>query len=147
MGYGLVILSVYILILIVLSSERVFALKISSSIFVVVSRALLLTLILAFSSSSLLIFYVFFEASLAPTLALILGWGYQPERLQAGVYIIIYTIFASLPLLLVLLLLYLKDTSASSLQVNLGLPRGGAVFLLGVMLAFIVKLPTYLVHL
>lgn len=36
---------------------------------------------------------------------LILGWGYQPERLQAAGYIIIYTVCASLPLLLVLLYL------------------------------------------
>lgn len=47
-------------------------------------------------------FYFFFEASLIPTLFLILGWGYQPERLQAGVYIIIYTVSASMPLFLVL---------------------------------------------
>lgn len=47
-------------------------------------------------------FYFFFEASLIPTLFLILGWGYQPERLQAGVYIIMYTVSASMPLFLVL---------------------------------------------
>jgi len=44
-------------------------------------------------------FYFFFEATLIPTLWLILKWGYQPERLQAGVFIIIYTAGASVPLL------------------------------------------------
>lgn len=29
-------------------------------------------------------FYLFFERRLVPTLFLILGWGYQPERLQAN---------------------------------------------------------------
>ena len=53
---------------------------------------------LAFSSSNLILFYVCFEARLIPTLLLIVGWGYQPERLQAGVYIILYTVGASLPL-------------------------------------------------
>ena len=48
-------------------------------------------------------FYFFFEASLIPTLLLILGWGYQPERLQAGICMIIYTVGASLPLLLVII--------------------------------------------
>uniref|UniRef100_A0A336MVL7 NADH-ubiquinone oxidoreductase chain 5 n=1 Tax=Culicoides sonorensis TaxID=179676 RepID=A0A336MVL7_CULSO len=36
--------------------------------------------------------------SLIPTFFLILGWGYQPERLQAGFYLLFYTLFASLPL-------------------------------------------------
>ena len=36
-----------------------------------------------------------------PTLFLILGWGYQPERVQAGIYLLFYTLLASLPLLVV----------------------------------------------
>ncbi|KAG7157249.1 NADH-ubiquinone oxidoreductase chain 5-like 11, partial [Homarus americanus] len=35
-----------------------------------------------------------------------LGWGYQPERIQAGVYMLFYTLFASLPLLVSLLRFY-----------------------------------------
>lgn len=60
-------------------------------------------LIITFLTSRRLIFYFLFEASLIPTLLLILGWGYQPERLQAGIYIMIYTVAASLPLLFVIL--------------------------------------------
>jgi len=56
-----------------------------------------------------LLFYISFEASLIPTLLLILGWGYQPERLQAGIYLIIYTVTASLPLLAGLILLYFTN--------------------------------------
>lgn len=67
------------------------------SIFCVI---LTIILIVAFSTSSILRFYVFFEASLIPTFLLILGWGYQPERLQAGLYLLLYTITASLPLLI-----------------------------------------------
>lgn len=48
------------------------------------------------------VFFFFFEAALVPIVALILGWGYQPERLQAAGYMVIYTVCASLPLLLVL---------------------------------------------
>lgn len=64
---------------------------------------LCIVLVLAFSSSNLFMFYVFFEASLIPTLILIIGWGYQPERLQAGTYIMLYTVGASLPLLLIII--------------------------------------------
>jgi len=28
-------------------------------------------------------------------LFLILGWGYQPERVQAGIYLLLYTLLAS----------------------------------------------------
>ena len=56
-------------------------------------------LYLTFRRFDLISFYVFFEGSLIPIYMLIMGWGYQPERLQAGVYLLLYTIFASLPLL------------------------------------------------
>jgi NADH-ubiquinone oxidoreductase chain 4 len=40
------------------------------------------------------------ESSLIPILFLILSWGYQPERVQAGFLIIIYTVVASMPFLI-----------------------------------------------
>jgi NADH-ubiquinone oxidoreductase chain 4 len=42
-----------------------------------------------FRSVGLLSFYIFFESRLIPTLLLILGWGYQPECVQAGIYLFI----------------------------------------------------------
>jgi NADH-ubiquinone oxidoreductase chain 4 len=62
---------------------------------------ILFILLLTFSSSNYLGFYFYFEASLIPTVLVIVGWGYQSERLQAGVYFLFYTVAASLPLLLV----------------------------------------------
>lgn len=59
--------------------------------------------VLSFSVSRWVEFYFFFEASLIPTFWLIMGWGYQPERLQAGVFMLMYTVCASLPLLVILL--------------------------------------------
>lgn len=64
---------------------------------------LCVVLILCFSFRNFFFFFVSFEFRLIPTLIIILGWGYQPERLQAGMYIIMYTITASLPLLIFLL--------------------------------------------
>jgi formate hydrogenlyase subunit 3/multisubunit Na+/H+ antiporter MnhD subunit len=43
---------------------------------------------------------------LIPTLFLILGWVYQPERVQAGIYLLFYTLLASLPLLVGILFIY-----------------------------------------
>ena len=34
---------------------------------------------------------------------LVLGWGYQPERSIAGTYILMYTVFGSIPLLICIL--------------------------------------------
>jgi len=62
--------------------------------------------VITFSCLDYLSFYIRFEASLLPTLVLILGWGYQPERVQAGIYFFFYTMFASLPLLVSILFIY-----------------------------------------
>nr|YP_002726386.1 NADH dehydrogenase subunit 4 [Siphonaria pectinata]ACE62831.1 NADH dehydrogenase subunit 4 [Siphonaria pectinata] len=104
-------------------------------------------LILAFSMSNVIMFYVFFEASLVPTLILIIGWGYQPERLQAGSYMMLYTVGASLPLLLVLL--WRSEEVSSSVSWLLGSVSGVSSGILGLVIygAFLVKLPMYTVHL
>ena len=47
----------------------------------------LLLLISTFGRLGIFSFYLFFEGILIPTLLLILGGGYQPERLQAGIYL------------------------------------------------------------
>jgi len=94
-------------------------------------------------------FYFFFEASLMPTFWLIIKWGYQPERLQAGLFIIIYTVSASIPLLIGLggvwwglgtdNMVLCKIVGGFS---GFNLKRGWLLFCLG----FLVKLPVYFVH-
>jgi NADH-ubiquinone oxidoreductase chain 4 len=64
---------------------------------------LLIILLGSFLRSNLLGFYFYFESSLIPIFLIILGFGYQPERLQAGLYFIFYTLGASLPLLFLIL--------------------------------------------
>jgi NADH-ubiquinone oxidoreductase chain 4 len=61
---------------------------------------------LQFSRINLFSFYLFFESSLITTVFLILGWGYQPERLQAGIYLLFYTLLASLPILVGIFYVY-----------------------------------------
>lgn len=122
------------------------------------SRLLLilnLILIVAFSLRRAMYFYFFFEASLIPTLLLILGWGYQPERLQAGIYIIIYTVAASLPLLLTILWSLHKVCSSNMLIIAIlrnaffrsELAWTRSLLTVLVLIAFLVKLPMFTVHL
>ena len=58
--------------------------------------------VLFFRATDIFSFFFFFETRLVPTAILILGWGHQPERLQAGLQIVIYTVCGSLPLLVLL---------------------------------------------
>ena len=112
-------------------------------------------LVLTFLSSSSLLFYFLFEASLIPTLMLILGWGYQPERLQAGMYIMIYTVAASLPLLFMILWASQNFCSRNMLMMSrlrisiYNTDRRWAWNFLTFLCfaAFLVKLPMFTVHL
>jgi NADH-ubiquinone oxidoreductase chain 4 len=91
-------------------------------------------------------FYLFFERRLIPTLLLILGWGYQPERLQAGIYLLFYTLLASLPLLVGIF--YLINCSFSlSLSLLKDVSIFYDLFYLCIIFAFLVKMPMFLVHL
>lgn len=68
----------------------------------VVFIRLLLVFIQFFRSVRLIIFYLYFEVRLIPTFILIIYWGINPERVRAGFYLIIYTLFISLPLIVYL---------------------------------------------
>ncbi|KAG7172185.1 NADH-ubiquinone oxidoreductase chain 5-like 4, partial [Homarus americanus] len=99
-------LRIWIMALVICASQRIKKTNNSPRGFLVVNLLLLLALLLTFSATDYLLFYIRFERSLIPTFILILGWGYQPERIQAGVYMLFYTLFASLPLLVSLLRFY-----------------------------------------
>ena len=72
-------------------------------VYISLLTALQFFLILAFGATELIMFYVIFEATLIPTLIVITRWGSQKERLNAGTYFLMYTLLASLPLLVTLL--------------------------------------------
>nr|YP_010713649.1 NADH dehydrogenase subunit 4 [Erronea caurica]WDA98781.1 NADH dehydrogenase subunit 4 [Erronea caurica] len=125
------------------------------NLFVMFLVTLNLILVLTFMSSSILSFYFLFEASLIPTLLLILGWGYQPERLQAGMYMMIYTVAASLPLLLVVLWAMHELSCGNMLMIgnlrkeiltNSNIWSWNFITFL-IFTAFLVKLPMFTVHL
>ena len=142
-SYCLLILSVWLVILSILARVKIKGLNYGEAIFVNMLVFLLIFLFGRFLFYDYLMFYVRFEASLIPILVIILGWGYQPERVQAGIYILFYTIVASLPLFFVII--YLFSENGSSLFFCGGLTYYWLdVFLL---MAFLVKFPIYGVHL
>lgn len=145
-SYGLIFLSLWICALIFMARESVFRLRNFCNFFSFILMVLLLFLYLTFSTINIFIFYLFFERSLIPTLFLILGWGYQPERLQAGVYLLFYTLLASLPLLVgIFYLLNYSLTLEISLLLNYSYIHD--LLYLRLIFAFLVKMPIFLVHL
>nr|USS19776.1 NADH dehydrogenase subunit 4 [Arremon torquatus] len=111
-----------------------------------------LSILLAFSASELMLFYIAFEATLIPTLILITRWGSQPERLNAGIYLLFYTLASSLPLLIAILhlqnqigTLYLPMLKLSHPTLNSS--WSGLIASLALLLAFMVKAPLYGLHL
>nr|QOL00655.1 NADH dehydrogenase subunit 4 [Leuconemacris litangensis] len=145
-SFGLILLSFWVCSLMIIASSSVYLSSYHSNFFVFIVLFLLIMLYCSFSSLSLLSFYIFFESSLIPTLLLILGWGYQPERLQAGFYLIFYTLVASLPLLLVLFKIYnVFNTLYFPLLIDFG--SYYLMFYVFIFLAFLIKMPMYLVHL
>jgi len=146
----LIILTLWIILMIYLCSYKVQHFSINSKDFIRVIYFLIIILVFSFLVLDIMHFYILFEFSLIPTLLLIMGWGYQPERLQAGLYIIIYTIRGSLPLLLRILYIYNK---CGSLFMYWDLTFISAInsysffFFLFFIMAFIIKIPLYFTHL
>lgn len=148
----LVILRVWIRGLIIYSSYKIFRFLEFSNYFYLFVLLLLIVLVVTFFSGGYLFFYFFFEISLIPTLLIIIGWGYQPERMQAGLYFLFYTLTASLPLLVLIMYLYKNLGGLSFFYSNIiyysfmGVNICFIIVLIG-SLAFLVKLPMYFTHL
>nr|AFE62822.1 NADH dehydrogenase subunit 4 [Liobagrus obesus] len=109
-------------------------------------------LIMAFGATELIMFYVMFEATLLPTLIIITRWGNQTERLHAGTYFLFYTLVGSLPLLVALLLLYQNTGTLSMLIIQYShplnlTPWNNKIWWAACLVAFLVKMPLYGIHL
>nr|YP_010478259.1 NADH dehydrogenase subunit 4 [Nesophrosyne haleakala]UVI59703.1 NADH dehydrogenase subunit 4 [Nesophrosyne haleakala] len=139
-SYCLICLSFMIGSLMLISMVNCYSLKLFSFLNFLLSISLLIN----FSSLNLMYMYISFEFVLVPLMILILGWGYQPERLMSGMYLFFYTIVASLPLLM--LILYL-DYIYNSLFFDY-LILDSKMFLIHFILVFVfmVKFPMFLLH-
>nr|YP_008081082.1 NADH dehydrogenase subunit 4 [Ctenoplusia agnata]AGG10922.1 NADH dehydrogenase subunit 4 [Ctenoplusia agnata] len=146
LSYGLIMLSIWISILMIMASENLLKTNFYVNFFLFNVIFLLIMLYLTFSVMNMFMFYLFFEGSLIPTLLLIIGWGYQPERIQAGMYLLFYTLFVSLPLLMGIF--YMFNEMQSMLIYFLKFFNLNLYLLyFSMIMAFLVKMPMYFVHL
>nr|YP_010417448.1 NADH dehydrogenase subunit 4 [Junonia adulatrix]USF17503.1 NADH dehydrogenase subunit 4 [Junonia adulatrix] len=146
MSYGLILLSIWISSLMIMASENLYKMKFYDNFFLLNIVLLLIMLYMTFSVMNLFMFYLFFEGSLIPTLMLIIGWGYQPERIQAGMYLLFYTLFVSLPLLLGIFFVYEKMSSMMMYFMKF-YNYDMLLLYLSMVMAFLVKMPMYFTHL
>nr|YP_514707.1 NADH dehydrogenase subunit 4 [Mantella madagascariensis]BAE79523.1 NADH dehydrogenase subunit 4 [Mantella madagascariensis] len=116
------------------------------------STFLQLTTLLAFTSSDLMMFFIFFEATLIPTMIIITRWGAQERRLEAGMYLAFYTMLGAVPLLIWLIKFYtdygfLFPTLTQTLSTTQEISNYQGLFWTICNAAFLVKLPMYCLHL
>lgn len=141
---GFIILTIWIRSLIIIASQRIYINNNYKNGFILIIIFLIIFLILSFSVINFFIFYIFFESTLIPTLILIFGWGYQPERLYSGYYILFYTLIASLPLFLSIFYLYkLNGTIMFIIKID---NNYSFYIYLSLIIAFLVKLPIFILH-
>jgi len=139
----ILLLSLYILILIKLSQFISNYLKRLFIMFLMLN----LRLIFSFSTNNIIMFYFFFEWSLIPIFFIVVGWGYQLERIKSRFYLLIYTLFASLPLLIFIIILMNLYGSLSINFVYLNtLLFNYNIYMLIIIISFMVKFPMFFFH-
>nr|UOX29511.1 NADH dehydrogenase subunit 4 [Rana arvalis] len=108
--------------------------------------------LLAFTTPDLMLFFIFFEASLVPTMIVITRWGAQERRLEAGMYLAFYTMLGAIPLMIWITKFYsthgsLLPTLTHTLHITQAATNYPGLFWATYNAAFLVKLPIYCLHL
>lgn len=148
---AITLISIWITIITVLVRTKYRYINKNFNNFTYLLTSLLIITTIFFITDNLLIIYITFEASLIPTLILIIKWGYQPERLKSRFYFIIYTICARLPLLIIITKM---NKTLFSIRIITNTPLYltqrisiQTLKISALILAFLVKTPIWTVHL
>nr|YP_009684668.1 NADH dehydrogenase subunit 4 [Gammarus pisinnus]QDS78471.1 NADH dehydrogenase subunit 4 [Gammarus pisinnus] len=144
-GWGLNLLSVWIVLLAMLGSKNVKKLSQSWGVYIMVMVSLVSMLMVSFYVSEFIFFFISYESCLIPIFFLILGWGYQPERALAGVYMLFYMLLGSLPLFF--FVLKMESLGSSYMHNVWSAPFVNFFFYLFMVSSFLVKFPMFSVHL
>nr|QHD19773.1 NADH dehydrogenase subunit 4 [Rodolia quadrimaculata] len=145
LSYWMIGLTLWIGGLMIMASMKIYKLRNYSGLFIFMVNLMVLFLVLTFLSLNMMSFYIFFEASLIPIVVIIMGWGYQPERIQAMYYLFFYTMTASLPM--ILFLFYMNYLIGSLDFLSFKFEVKNFFMLLMMSGVFLVKFPLFLVHL
>ena len=147
---SLVMLTILLVLFSFIISYAILKYNSSYKIFSILLISLISILSYCFLTRSLILFYIIFEFSLIPTISLIIIWGYQPERLQATIYLLMFTLASALPMLLCLIIMSPHSPTTSIIYLS-SFPVISATSLriwwLLLNVVFFVKLPLFIIHL
>lgn len=141
-GYSINFYSNWLIIISVIILYIIFLFR-ADSLVVFLMNVLGINILLFFFSRRVFIFYILFEFGLIPMMILILTRGYQPERMGARLWFLLYTIFGSLPLLFFLIYIYNNNGRSFIFIIR---PINRNLFIFPLVVAFLVKLPVYGFH-
>nr|YP_010235829.1 NADH dehydrogenase subunit 4 [Youtuus erythrus]QTD82447.1 NADH dehydrogenase subunit 4 [Youtuus erythrus] len=141
LSFIFICLSIWICLLISLSGLSFLMSYLSLYIFYM--NFILLFLFLVFSVMDFFYFYFFFEGMMIPVFLIIFGWGYQPERLNAGWYLIFYTLFGSFPFLLII---FYMNNFMGNFSYFLDYKFDSMVLMFFLMFCFLIKFPMFGLH-
>nr|WMQ52330.1 NADH dehydrogenase subunit 4 [Ceutorhynchus albosuturalis] len=144
LSFSLIMLSFWICLLMIMASEEFFKKNYYWELFLFMMVVLMISLFLTFSSMNFFIFYLFFEISIIPTLFLVIGWGNQPDRLMAGIYLLFYTLLASLPMMVGIFFVY---KSFFSLNFYFFKSMDNWLMYFCINMVFFIKIPMFFIHL
>nr|YP_010364856.1 NADH dehydrogenase subunit 4 [Odoiporus longicollis]UOL50373.1 NADH dehydrogenase subunit 4 [Odoiporus longicollis] len=144
LSYTLILLSFWICFLMLIASEKLYTYNNFMYLYMMMVMVLMLSLFLTFSFMNVFMFYLFFEISLIPIFLLIIGWGYQPERISAGNYLLFYTLFMSLPMMLGLFYIY---KTSGTLEFYFFMVLSNQLLYVCMNMVFFVKIPMFMFHL
>lgn len=106
-------------------------------------------LIIAFWTRDLVLFFIVFEVILYPMYRLIVTWGAHEQKKKAAMSFVLYTVFGSLILLIVIIVSMLTFNTTSIDVMIASLPENAwwsAILWMPAFIAFGVKVPTWPFH-
>jgi len=99
-------------------------------------------------SNKIFHFFVIFEVSVLPIFIIILGWGYQPEKMNAAYALFFFTVVLASPLIVLLILTFTYRLNLDRFFLE-GQSRSrfyGSTQSALILAGFLVKMPLYGVH-
>nr|YP_009164254.1 NADH dehydrogenase subunit 4 [Taeniogonalos taihorina]AIE11792.1 NADH dehydrogenase subunit 4 [Taeniogonalos taihorina] len=144
LSFILIILTIWITMIMIMTMNNFM----KNSILCMNTMILLnLILTILFSTMNWLMFYILFEMSLIPTLFLILGWGNYNDRIKANSMMMMYTMIASLPLFMyIILTTYNFDSFMMFILKEFFFYPMNNFYYFMMITAFLVKLPMFIFH-
>lgn len=125
---------------------------ISLSLIIIKKKVILLIrliflVIICITSTNIIFFYIWFEIRLIPLFIIIFWWGKTKERVSASIYILIYTIIGSLPLIISIFYIYKIRLSIEwdyLFIFNIRIFRSFIYW--NIIIAFLIKIPVFGFH-